>query len=483
MDQGLTNYLTNTLSFSPALLRALSLQGVTSFQIVVDLEEEEVKQVCRVIRRPGGTIANPVAAQAGAAQGNVQATIPDPGTAFPLVMEKRLKMLWYYKRHLQNVSRTFSPGQATLARLLQAWRLKERHDSELLDDVPLPPKLTDTIRIREAIENVTFYLQTKRGVRGHPLAYVTREAATVPPVADDPGYGIPDSDSELIRRGDHSGPNFTEDNQTVWAAIRHVTHDGPAWSWVMSFARTRDGRGAFLALKAHYLGDATQGRLRAHADAVLSKTFYDGKSRNFSFEKYCETLNKAIQDLEDTGESVPMDRQVRILLNGIKDPRLASAVNTVLSTPSLRADFDLTINHLAQVLDLQAPHRGIHPAQSRTISGIKTGGRGRGGRGRGRGGRGRGRGQGNIEITDRYYTSEEWAALTSDQREQVCSKRSDRDRRRNVAAIQQTPTNDRNTRQRSNPSTPTSNPGNNSGSNSNSPATNNLGDQAIQRRS
>ena len=83
MDQGLTNYLTNTLSFSPALLRALALQGVTSFQIVVDLEEEEVKQVCRVIRRPGGTILNPVAAQAGAVQGNVQATIPDPGTAFP----------------------------------------------------------------------------------------------------------------------------------------------------------------------------------------------------------------------------------------------------------------------------------------------------------------------------------------------------------------------------------------------------------------
>ena len=30
----------------------------------------------------------------------------------------------------------------------------------------------------------------------------------------------------------------------------------------------------------------------------------------------------------------------------------------------------------------------------------------------------------SLEITDQYYTSEEWAALTSEQREQVCSKRS-----------------------------------------------------------
>ena len=119
---------------------------------------------------------------------------------------------------------------SALARLLQAWRLKERHDSETLDNVPLPPRLTDITRIREAIENVTFYLQTKRGARGHPLAYITRDDSAIPSIQDDPGYGIPDSDSELIWRGDHAGHTFAEDNQTVWSAIRHVTHDGSAWS-------------------------------------------------------------------------------------------------------------------------------------------------------------------------------------------------------------------------------------------------------------
>ena len=151
----------------------------------------------------------------------------------------------------------------------------------------------------------------------------------------------------------------------------------------MSFARTNDGRGAYLALNAHYLGDATQGRIRTHADNLLSRTYFDGKSRNFTFEKYCEVLNRAIQDLADTGEQVPMDRQVRILLNGIRDPRLQSAGNTILSAQSLRGDFDAAINHMAQVLDMHTSYKTQSNNSNRQISSVAQGqsqGRGQGGR-------------------------------------------------------------------------------------------------------
>ena len=194
----------------------------------------------------------------------------------------------------------------------------------------------------------------------------------------------------------------------------------------------------------------------------------------------------------DTGEQVPMDRQVRILLNGIRDPRLQSAVNTILSTQSLRSDFDAAINHMAQVLDMHTSYKSQSNNSNRQISSVSHGqaqGRGRGGRGRGRGGRsGRGgRGRGPQSLTDRYYTPEEWNALTPEQREQVRSRRNERDRRRGVAAIHQATTQERNTRQRSEEHGSNTPQLSNNNNNSNTPSPrsrpNNLGSQATQRAS
>ena len=406
MNDSFKKYIVETLYFKERHVNALSGQGITGFNDLQELEEDDVKRICQICRRPGGSLpdrkekdvnGNEVLAKGG----------NDPGIAIPLMIEKRLKMLWYFSQHCLSVARNVTPTGATLHKLTEVWKLKDRHENDDCEEVPLPAKLTDVTQIREALENVKFYLLKKRGCRGHPLAYVTRDSPSVPAVSDDPGPGQPTYDEELVRRGPHGGSTFEADNQSVWALIRHVTHGGPGWAWVMQYSGTRNGRRAYLALKAHYLGDATQSRIRTHADTILAKTYFDGKSRNFSFEKYCEVLNKAIQDLQETGETVPMDRQVRILIQGIRDARLQSAVNTILSTPTLRNDFDKAINHMAQVLDMFTSYKAQASSQHRQISGVtqqSSQGRGRGGRGRGRGGRG-GRGgrhnsSTNISITD-----------------------------------------------------------------------------------
>ena len=124
MDQGLRNYLSNTLGFPIELRNTIQGQGLTSFQLLAEMEEDELTQLCRVIRCPGGTVgAN---------------NAPNPGTSVPLVLEKHLKMLWYYKRHLQNVSCPFAAAQATIVCLNDAWRVKERHETEAKENVPNP---------------------------------------------------------------------------------------------------------------------------------------------------------------------------------------------------------------------------------------------------------------------------------------------------------------------------------------------------------
>ena len=473
MEPPFRNYIISVLSFKERHADALLSQGITNFDDLQDLEEEDVKKICQICRRPGGALPDTKEADKLTKGGT------DPGTAIPLMIERRLKMLWYYSQHCLNVSRNVTPSGATLGKLNETWRVKTRHEDEDSEDVPYPSKLTDVNQIREVIENVKFFLLKKRGCRGHPLAYVTRVSATVPSVSADPGPAVPSYDAELVRRGPHSGSTFETDNQSVWSLIRHVTHGGPGWAWVMQHATSRDGRQAYLSLTSHYLGDATQGRIRTHADTILSKTYFDGKSKNFSFEKYCEVLNRAIRDLQETGESVPMDRQVRILLGGIRDTRLHSAVNTILSTPTLRNDFDKAINHMAQVLDMLTAYQKAGTSQHRQVSGVNQGrGRGgRGGRGRGRGGRGGGGGRNNqggqssTSISDRYYTPAEWNAMSTEQRAQVRARRNERDRRRGVAAINnnQAPTE---------PEAPA--PSNNNTSNTRS-RTNTLGNQATQR--
>ena len=70
----------------------------------------------------------------------------------------------------------------------------------------------------------------------------------------------------------------------VWDAIRHVCHEGPAWGWVQAYARQRDGRSTYIALKAHYMGSTFQARLRSKVDWMLETTYYDGTERHFSLE-------------------------------------------------------------------------------------------------------------------------------------------------------------------------------------------------------
>jgi hypothetical protein len=279
----------------------------------------------------------------------------------------------------------------------------------------------------------------------------------------------------MIARAPHLGTYYQRDNLAVWNAIREVTHGGPAWSWVSAFARDFNGRAAYISFKTHYLGQTFQARLRMAADATVDTVYYDGKSRNFTFEQYSTKLKGAFSDIEATGEIVSETRKVRVLLLGLLDPRLKAAKQTVMATPALHDTFDHAVNFLSQAVDTEKSLAGAQRG-GRNISDVNTaggrgnrgaggrfsgrggrGGRGgrdgRGGGGRGgRGGRGGGRGtyysnnrggRGSNNITDRYYSPEEWEALSGEDKQAVRDKRSERDRRRGVEVV-----NTRNNRQR-----------------------------------
>jgi hypothetical protein len=280
-------------------------------------------------------------------------------------------------------------------------------------------------------------------------------SVALPLPQDDPGFGLPSYIKEMIQRIPHVGPDYQTDNHSVWDVIRHVTHGGPAWDWVSHFARNSDGRSAHIALKTHYLGQTFQALIRAQADKRLENAFYDGTSRNFTFENYCTLLQHAFTDLEAAGDPISENHKVHCFLKGIHDPRLQSCKDVIVGTPALSATFDSASTYATRII---AELISLSESCNRNVSSVRSGrgnnqhggnqGRGgghgnRGGRGgRGCGGRGQGgrnnnqnRGNANSSVTDRYYKPDEWRALTPEQQEQVRKKRDDRDQRRGVQVV------------------------------------------------
>lgn len=460
MAATLANYMDTMLLITSVTARtALSNQGLTAYEDFLTLSEKDIGDICSNVRKPGGTIANP-ALIAGGAQ---PALIPNPGTPIGYVLEKRLKMLRYYMLHLQRIQRPFDAVEATLVRLAEVYVLKEEEDNEDDDDVKLPSKLTNIDKVRVTLEDIDDYLVRKRGISGVPLSYVVRADVAVPAGVDDLGFGNPSYSLEMIQRAPHVGSFFQRDSVAVWNVIRHVTHEGPAWSWVQSFVRTCDGRAAYFAMKQHYLGESFTARLRANADRLMDSTFYDGRSRGFTFERYCETLQQAFTDIESTGETISENRKVRILMLGIRDDRLATAKSQVTATAELKATFDGAVNFISQFLDeRRALTNQVNPPRNVSMASVNPGrsngnGRGRGGGGGrrtfGRGGFGRNNGRGGYggrngngrggagaagrytNVSDKYYTQQEWALLSQEQQERVRELRANRDRQRNVHAV------------------------------------------------
>ena len=158
------NYLRDTLRISDQSLRnAINNQGIESFNDLIDLTVKDVEKACARIRTPGGTIPNPRAAEE-----NQPATIKNPGIQVSLQVEKRLMQLCYFCRHMHRIQRTVTAAQASLARLIQVWSLKDAEDAFESSTVPTPRTLTKVDEIRQVLEDIENALTIARGINGEP---------------------------------------------------------------------------------------------------------------------------------------------------------------------------------------------------------------------------------------------------------------------------------------------------------------------------
>ena len=170
MNNAVMRQVMTCIGFSDAAAQALvDDQGMDTLDEIKLLTDDEVESLCKVIRCPGGTIPAP----------NVGgAPIPAPGVQVNLRAEGHLKLLAFYLRHMERVSRTVTPASITLEVIRNLRELREFELSYKVPDIDAP-----TINAKDwpkTMESIEEYLRSILGERKIPLAYVVRKNEDIP---------------------------------------------------------------------------------------------------------------------------------------------------------------------------------------------------------------------------------------------------------------------------------------------------------------
>jgi hypothetical protein len=173
------------------------------------------------------------------------------------------------------------------------------------------------------------------------------------------------------------------------------------------------------------------------AEGDLESKFYNGECRNFTFERFAEIHQQVHTDLEEFGEPLTEAAKVRKFLKRIQALFLNSAIATVCANPSLKNDFESTVNFLSEFIEEQ------NQAQLRNILSGQSGcGQGRG-KGSVRGTKGRG-GRGDKGVfnkgstkgmVDKYYTFDEYKSMNAEQKRHLHMLRQEAGGKRNASTV------------------------------------------------
>ena len=386
-------------------------QEMNSLEEFAILKEDEVENLCKVIRHPGGTMANPNAGAAGQ-----PATIPNPGSLVSLCAENNLKMMCYYLCYKSRTSRTVGAADVTLENVRAYRDHKEWEENH--KDVEAPEiNSKDWPRTIDSIEE---YLRGCLGVTKIPLAYVVREDVDVPDGDGDAPAGYDSKQDELIARAPHTNnageptATYLADRSKVWELMSELTREHDCWSYVRPAQRTRDGRMAFLGLKGHYLGENNVDNMSAKAESKLQSTGYSGEKRRWNFEKFVKVHVDQHAILEGLTEhsyaGIDERSKVRHLLAGIKTDRLDTVKTRIMSDAVLRSDFDACVNLFQDFI--QQSGQEVRDAH---VAAFRTGGGG-----------GNGDVEPDMSVEDRYYKKEEYAKLSAAKKLGLKAKRKKR---------------------------------------------------------
>lgn len=178
------------------------------------------------------------------------------------------------------------------------------------------------------------------GVRGFPLGYVLRENVAVPaapPLAPDCAYSVEHGlkMNKFTARAGHNHPKYPQDNARIDAKLEEAVRGTTYASSLTPFETRRDGRDAFLALVAQFLGKEKWTALADKQNDYIQQQKWKGNG-TFTMERFIGGHRNAYQSLINAQEHIDYQlpneyTRIGYLLRAIHttDPGLHAAIANI----------------------------------------------------------------------------------------------------------------------------------------------------------
>jgi hypothetical protein len=274
------------------------------------------------------------------------------------------------------------------------------------------------------VDAITEYLRAVPGSTGVPLAYVIRVDENILMGAD-PLNVYETIEDEMIAHAPHRDgqgnylQSYLTDRASVWDVLNTMCRELTSATYIKPAACTHDGRMAYKGLHDHYLGPNNVDVMATEAEKKLATASYRGEQKRWNFERYASL--HAEQHLVLNGlrrfdyAGIDERSKVRHLLNGIKSSALDAVKTQIMANHSLRNDFNACVSLYKEFIAQMATEQ----PKEMLVAALATG-------------RFNKRVNKDVTVEDRYYSKEEYAKLTHDQRAVLAEHRKKRGKKPRV---------------------------------------------------
>ena len=168
------------------------------------------------------------------------------GLVIPFASQQYLHAIrfWANRMYILGTSYNVALINEALAETWNEQRKVEKEATEAPNDlIKKPEAFKKETKWCSWKESVITYLNSRMGQASIPLSYIVREFDV--PIS---GLLYTTVHEQLVDMAIHTGPEYNTNNGIVYDLLQSLTLNGPAWSWISSHQRSRNGRGAWKAL-------------------------------------------------------------------------------------------------------------------------------------------------------------------------------------------------------------------------------------------
>jgi hypothetical protein len=244
-----------------------------------------------------------------------------------------------------------------------------------------------------------------------PLTYLLR--AEDVPSPETMARVFDDVDEALVATFRLDSPVFRADTTKLYDLLKPLVIQGSCYSFILPVDGRRNGREAYLILKAQAEGPAQLARRRVLAYSQLN-TKYSGWTRRFSFDDYIAVYQQAFNELTYLGEVISETKKVNDFLSNITDPKFDTIKTFITGDANINSNFEVCQQRARQMVDQVTTQN----ANKRNVSAVATRPANRPNK-RGKDGKITGRRQRPMNRGIQHYSKDVWDKMTDEQKQKL----------------------------------------------------------------